>query len=217
MSSSRGGQKSGLPEKQSIEDSLAAVDRFRVARLDDVAGIRAAREVVLSRQRAALAGTRGESDPSVQALDARIAANRAAAKAIATERVRARIPVPVASPEEWVLYGFVRDAEGAGLAGLTVALYVRRVRVEGLDCNATDADGYYLLRVPLGGKEVAGVTVDAAGKKAASREVAIHVLDAQEKCIHAYPDPVAVTPSGVTLLEMTVPTASGKRGRRAPR
>jgi hypothetical protein len=217
--STSSGESSGAPppEQKQVLDSLAVVEEFRVARLADMVDIRNARDLVLKRQRAALVATRGDADPRVQALDVRIAVNRSALAILSTEAARARTPTPTAAANEWVLYGFVRGENGTGLAGLTVTLYIGRRRVKGLDCSASDADGRYLLRVPLGGKEATGVTVDAAGAKAAAANVSVRVLDAKEKCLYEHPDPVSVSPGTVTYLEMTVPAPAptGKRGGRS--
>ena len=124
-----------------------------------------------------------------------------------------------------MLYGFVSDGQGARLGGLTVALSSGRKRIEAGGPSTTDAQGQYLLRVPLGGKGAHGLAAEAVGKKASATasasasasasEVTVSLLDAKDKSIYAYPDPVSVQAGTASYLEMAVTVA--KRGRPSAR
>jgi hypothetical protein len=199
-----------LPAAQEIDTQLRALlaqtDDARAAHLVGLAGVRAARTVVLTRERARLLRELPEDHPRIQALDARIAREQTHADGFRTEAARAQHPTPAPDPKAFILHGYVVDGSGRGLSGMTVALYLEHKRLEGLDCHATDETGYFLLT--LRGELLAQPGHDA---RSASHHpkltLELRVLDPHGTCLLQDPEPVVAAPGHVTYRVLTVEPA----------
>jgi hypothetical protein len=118
-----------------------AADAARAAAFKNLATVRTARVNVLQR-------VRDNTDPANAAalatLDARLTGDRALARNLATLGEIAAKPPVTADELETVVHGFVRDAEGRGVAGVKVALAVPKG--EPLATATTDKDGHFVVR-----------------------------------------------------------------------
>lgn len=116
-----------------------AFDQLRLARRAVGTGV--------EREQARLARKHGADHPRVAALAARAAFNQGMVKDITLEAARARTDIPDVGENEWVLHGYVRDAQLRGVANLTVALYDEAGEWQsGLGHACTEKSGYFLLR-----------------------------------------------------------------------
>ncbi|MFT3692982.1 MAG: hypothetical protein QM831_07565 [Kofleriaceae bacterium] len=116
----------------------AGVDAARTDMLATVAAIRTARVATLQRARAK---TTGEA---ATALDARIAADTAVMKSAVSQSDAATKPDVTADSHETVVHGFVRDANGKGVAG--VKLDLAQPKGDPLASVVSGKDGHFVLR-----------------------------------------------------------------------
>lgn len=190
---------SGIPDESvetSLEGQIASLDPQRAAAFAGLQTVRATRASGYTREQRRLALKYGSDNPRAGALADRIRSNAGLLRDIGFEQVRAGTGVPAVDQEGYVFHGFVRDQQGKGMPGLTVALYDDQgnwIREIGFGC--TDAQGYFLMRYQGGQRNgtgtapnmaAAGVTdakPTARAAAAARLNARIHVLDAAQKTL----------------------------------
>ncbi|MGN6105664.1 MAG: hypothetical protein ACTHU0_11210 [Kofleriaceae bacterium] len=125
---------------------FAAADQARASALGQLAGLRTARSYVLQRERAELADA-GVSPDRLASLDGAIARTTELARSLAAQAELAGRSIPIAKPDEAIVYGFVRTADGRAASGVKLLLADAKGQV--FDSSATDGDGHFQLRAIL--------------------------------------------------------------------
>lgn len=140
-------------------------DTHRAALLTELAAAREARGAVLAREQVRLTAKLGAEHPRVRAIAAEIEINGPLVRDLRLEAETAVIPTAVPESDTWIVHGHVRDAQGEGIAGLTVAPYTEQgVWDQAMGYACTDRAGYYRLET----KRVTGAprrlhVIDQAG------------------------------------------------------
>ncbi len=131
---------------QALQNNLPEVDRLRATALDDLQLLRTARAEGLRSEHERLTARLGAEHPRVAELASRRAENEQFRGGLAVESQRARVEVPQADKQTWVLHGFVRDQQFRGVADVTVALYdASGSWAQQLGYASTSANGYFRL------------------------------------------------------------------------
>ncbi len=126
------------------------LDELRGGALDRLLAARKRKAVMRQRALERRVERRGEADPTVKILAARIEHDAAVIDEIRPLAVAARHQVPERNAKEWRLHGTVAGANNAPLAGATVVLTDSAGRkIRDTPEAVTDAEGYYELRLPL--------------------------------------------------------------------
>lgn len=166
--------------KSGAQTGLVDADARRAESFDQLRLARRAVGTSVAREQARLARKYGPDHPRVVALAARAAFNQGMVKDITLEAERARTDIPAVGEDEWVLHGYVRDAQLRGVANLTVALYDEGGKWQsGLGHACTEKDGYFLLR-------------NSTSAVREGRPVYLRVLSPNSE--HLYADKSALTP-----------------------
>jgi len=187
--------------RQARREYLAAADeadRRRVSGLARWITARTARGVVMTRMRA------GQEGPEAEALDRRIATNQELLRVLTAEYARVRQAAPTVTRQEWVLYGAVTDAQGAPIAGQTVALFDGVHRLQGADSPPTDAEGRFAIRLPLSDLP-GGARGKAADETSPTPSLRVRVLDPRGRTLHEHDEPIAAQAGEAVYLEMAIP------------
>ena len=101
----------------------------------------------LKKEQARLEQKYGVDHPRVKKIAARIDYNLGAFKELDGEIERSEITVPEFDVNTWMVHGRVLDQQGAGINGVTLALYDANGQVESkLGFACTDDRGYYAIR-----------------------------------------------------------------------
>lgn len=177
-----------------IDTGLDTADEQRADALERLHVVRQTKATSLRREQARLALKYGAEHPRVQTLAARATHNQALLHDLVTETVRARTAIPSATDTGWVLHGFVRDADGNGLAKLTVALYDTAEPPHWLDAlgyACTCERGYFKL--------VVGELGNNAGAA-----VHLHVLNDQGATLHRAHEVLTLDPGDVVYREIII-------------
>lgn len=187
---------------QALEQGIAGADPTRATGLQDLHRVRAAKTKGMEREQARLGQKLGARDPRVLALNQRIESNRGFVRDLAIEIDHARTEAPVADKDTWIVHGFVRDKELAGIPNLTVAIYDEKgTWIQALGFACTDERGYFKLsftstKAGTGTSTftTAASTVSATITAAATSgpEFFIHVLD--KTGTHLFIDKRPLTP-----------------------
>jgi hypothetical protein len=127
-----------------FEKLFTDADALRAATLTSLANTRAARTVVMQRDRDALAAKLGVTAPEVAQLDATIADDSALAKALAAQGAAAAQPPVTAAATETVVQGVVRDGSGKPASGVKLSL--AQPKGEVLATTSSASDGHFVLR-----------------------------------------------------------------------
>lgn len=164
---------------QALQQNLPQLDVMRATVLDRMQLVRVARAASLTSEHARLSAKLGEDHPRVAELANRQAENDELIRALRVESERARVEVPEADAETWILHGFVFDDQMRGISGVTVALYDQSGEfVRALGFTSTSTNGSFRL--------------DARNFQSVESPVFIHVLNAQGAHLHT--DDVPLTP-----------------------
>jgi hypothetical protein len=156
--------------------------------------VRRARDAVDQRERERLADKLGADDPRVAGLDARLDANQVLMGELDAEGERAGTAQPGVGDDEWKVHGRVRDATGAGLVGVGVALHdAHQQPLADVSEATTGATGYFRLQLAHAEQEPGPVHLVVLGDDGRPR----------------YRDPRAMTPAAGTVLyrELRLPAA----------
>jgi hypothetical protein len=170
---------------QALQQSLPQLDVVRATLLDRLQLVRVARAANLSSEHARLTEKFGENHPRVAELAVRQAENEELIRALRAESVRARVEVPAADAETWILHGFIFDQQVGGVSGVTVALYDQSGEfVRELGFTSTSSNGNF--------------RIEARNFDHVQSPVFIHVLTAQGAHLHT--DNVPLTPELGTVV-----------------
>lgn len=149
-----------------FESDLAKADTVRAVALSGLQRLRAARANYAQREQTWLAATLGKDHPAVMYLQADVAAEQRFGSALNAEVDRATTPRPAGDERSWTVYGFVRNPELQGQAGLTVALYNRADRwMEATGYVCTDSRGCFQLRYDPGAEKLQPIFVRVLNQK----------------------------------------------------
>jgi hypothetical protein len=182
-----------------LEQQLARFDPQRAQALSGLAGLRAARDTGYAREQQRLTLKYGANSPQVLALADKQSVNAGLRRDLAFETARAQTPAPSVAADDYVFHGFVRDAQGQGAAGLTVALYDANGNwLRELSYSCTDARGYFLLRLkhdaandPAAPKDSSKVSGDNVSQAIATQAVAyIYLRDASGRVLQVEKEPL---------------------------
>lgn len=181
------------PDVATIAKTLIATctdfDAHRTAGLQALANVRAGRNVGLAAKRAALVATKGANAPEVASLDATVASNKLIAAHFSMQSRRTAQAAPKVGADEWVLYGDVHNADATPASQLTIALFAAGVRVTGLYCDTTAADGTYTLHVPMQLLASQSTSSSSSGSSGAQSPVlSLRILDGKGACLADPPD-----------------------------
>ncbi|MCC7373483.1 MAG: hypothetical protein IT581_02420 [Verrucomicrobiales bacterium] len=184
-----------------FERELANADGGRVAALDGLSRLRAAKTVSLQREHARLLERYGKDDARVTRLEQKQSANQRFVGVLGAVAAQARVATITAAPGTFVLHGFVRDQSLRGLVGLTVRLVDVRGRwIEAYGNACTDADGYFVLLIRefqgrVGATEADGVANAKIGDR-------MQVLDAKGQSLYLGKESVPVREGQVEYREV---------------
>lgn len=186
-----------------FERELANADGARVAALDGLSRLRAAKTVSLQREHTRLMERYGKDDARVTRLEQKQSANQRFIGVLGTVAAQARVASTTAAPGTFVLHGFVRDPALRGIAGLTVRLVDVRGRwIEAYGNACTDADGYFVLLIrEFQGRVEATAADGVANAKIGDR---IQVLDAKSQSLYLGKDSVPVREGQVEYREVVL-------------
>ncbi len=169
---------------QALEDNLPALDLMRATSLDNLKLLRTARAEGLRSEHERLSAKLGADHPRVAALAGMRADNDEFINAVAVEAERARVEVPQADAQTWVLHGFIRDLRSRGVPNVTVALYDASGNfARQLGFATTSANGYFRLK---------------SHSLEKLKPVFIHVLNSQGAHLHT--DNVPLTPAAGSVV-----------------
>jgi hypothetical protein len=157
---------------------------MRATMLDNLKLLRVAQAEGLRSEHERLSAKLGKEHPRVAALSIRRAENDDFIKGLTVEAERARVEVPKADAETWVLHGFVRDPQLRGVPNVTVALY--------------DASGNFLKQLGFVQTSANGSFRLEARNLEGAGTVFIHVLNSQGAHLHT--DNFALTPAGGSVV-----------------
>ena len=164
---------------RALEGNLPELDRMRATALENLQLLRTARAEGLRSEQQRLSSKLGAEHPRVAELASVRADNQRFINGLVVENERARVEVPQADAQTWVLHGFVRDQQSRGVANVTVALYDASGNwIQQLGYAGTSANGYFRLAAH-----------NLAGLKP---PFFVHVLSSQAAHLHV--DNVALTP-----------------------
>ena len=199
------GKRIGIEDAAArLNAAIGDLDRRRSDGLKAVAGAAAARAATLRRTRDHLAATRPGDTARIARLDAAITAADSRRTLVSAEAVAAAHAAPQVDPVAWKVYGFVRDAAHAGLAGYTVSVTFAGENKPAATATS-ESDGYFSLRVQPRSKK------KPASKRSAAKK--------PELKVNAPPEPAAepagappvlrvIDPSGKTVYEEAIATAA---------
>lgn len=187
--------KPGLIEENAarFENDLTKADSVRANGMTGLLGLRAQKVKYRLREVEVIAARKGNDDPEVIELRAAVAADQRFVLQLGAEAARAATATPGTDPRAWTVYGFVRDPNLQGQAGLTVALFDRTNRwIDVIGHACTDNRGYFQLRYA------------PAGEPAAERfrEVFIHVSNAKQEVLYRDKKPMKAAVGGVQYREI---------------
>lgn len=133
---------------KNLNDGLENFDPARLAGLQQLQRVRAAKSTSLQREQARLTEKYGANHARVTTVVAKAEANRLLQRDLSYGIERAQTPPVQADPKAWTLHGHVRDSSRKGIDNLTVALYDDKGQwIEELGHACTDAHGYFRLTV----------------------------------------------------------------------
>jgi hypothetical protein len=127
--------------KQSLSEAVGSVEDARVGALQQLAAVRAAKNVNLQAERDFYAETFGADSSTVKTLDQRIATNKSYASAYTTGAQKATAS-PQAAPKQHIVHGTLHK-KGVPVRGYTVRLYYKHTLIEDAEYTASDEHGYY--------------------------------------------------------------------------
>src|SRR5712692_459329 len=182
---------------QALEGNLPELDRMRATALDNLQLLRTARAEGLRSEHERLSSKLGAEHPRVAELASMHADNERFINGLAIENERARVEVPEADKQTWVLHGFVRDQQLRGVANVTVALYdASGIWAQQLGYAGTSANGYFRLEA----RNLAGL----------KSPLSVHVLSNQ--AAHLHTDDVPLTPEVGSVLYHEVVISGSQSG-----
>ena len=183
---------------KAIDFTIANSDQLRAAALAALQRVLCAESVPLGREIDRLTDKFGAGDARIALLTEQLKTNKAFAREVEQETVRAQIGVPLADANTWVLHGFARDVDGKGLANSTIAPYdsikpaANWVKELGHVC--ADDRGYFKLEAPN-------------PRDYSATPVYLHVLNAAGATLYSDDVPLAPRPGLLNYREFVV---SGK-------
>lgn len=150
-----------------IEDlmrgSTGRADAVRADALQTLVSVKRAKLVQTRRERARLAVRYGEDSPQVGRIDRQMAAEHRFLVNTRAEADRTSVPTLERDDNAWKVHGFVRNADGLGRRGVTVALVRDAKGGDGLVETTTDKRGYFLIEV---GRDTPAIRDEAGTVKA---------------------------------------------------
>jgi hypothetical protein len=159
---------------------LSRADEYRATQFEQLQFVRNAKATSLQREHARLSAKYGPNHPRVKALAYKSVHNIGLLGNIVAETIRAKTEIPVADEDTWILHGYVRDKDGAGLGHLTVALYSKAGEwIDDLGYACTAANGYFKIET----------TSDAI-----RRQLSAYIRVLNNKAEHLYVAGTAVKP-----------------------
>jgi hypothetical protein len=182
---------------QALQNNLPEVDRMRATALDDLQLLRTARAAGLRSEHERLSTKLGADHPRVAELESMRADNEQFINVLAVESERARVEVPEANAQTWVLHGFVRDQQLRGVASVTLALY--------------DASGNWVQQLGYAGASANGYfRLEARSLANLKPPLFVHVLSNQ--AAHVHTDNVPLTPEVGSVLYHEVVISGAQTG-----
>jgi hypothetical protein len=170
---------------QTLLNNLPEIDSLRATALDDLRLLRTARAAGLQSEHQRLIVERGADDPRVAEIAVTRANNEEFIKGLTIESERARVPVPAADKDTWILHGFVRDLQQLGVPNVTVALYDAAGNwIQQLGYAGTATNGYFRLEV----------------RSLANLKSPLFVRVLTGRAAHLHTDNVPITPEAGTVL-----------------
>jgi beta-lactam-binding protein with PASTA domain len=172
---------------KTVRQDLSCVDSHRAAILSHFEILSAARASGYAREQDRLNLKLGADSARVEALAGKIAFNQQLQTAVKLEASRANIdpPTPIKSKTAFVFHGFVLDASGQAIPGLTIALYDEQgTWIRGLGYGCTSSEGYFLLQ---------GEAANASATE--PRSATIRVYEGK-KLIFTEPEPLEIIAGG---------------------
>ena len=141
-----GGEVSENVARTHLAEGLGHVRTLAVQGLERAHTLATARLETQRRELERLGAKMGASHARVVALQSRIDVEAGALQRIAVHVERAETIATPADPRRWIVHGYVRDPDGYGVRGLTVALRDRSGHPPArIDPAETDESGYFKL------------------------------------------------------------------------
>ena len=138
---------------EKINDSFDSIENLRSGGLERIKLFHAVKNKALEKEKKRLSAKLGSDHPRVKRVAARLQYNQGLFKDLNVEIERAKITVPSADKDSWMLHGRVLEKDKKGVPGLTVGLYDENgnwTRELGYGC--TDKLGYFSIIYTLKGK-----------------------------------------------------------------
>ncbi len=191
---------------QSLSTAVASVEDARVGALQQLAAVRAAKNVNLTAERDFYVQTFGASSSAVTDLDQRIAANTQYATAFTTAAQKAVAP-PASTPGTHVVHGTVRK-KGAPARGHTVRLVHKNTVIEEAECTPSNEHGYF--QTTLRAEHLrpfvdAKTSIAEEGEMVEGLALALQVLDAEGHVVARPTEEIVPEAGGVDHLAIIVP------------
>ncbi len=148
-----------------LDGAVQGADQARAAGLAGLQKVRLARAAGMQRERNRLTARYGAADPRAGALARAIEADQALSRRLSLEVTRATAQAPPADPSAWIVFGYVLDANAAGVPGVRVVpCDADGADIQGMKPAATDTTGLFTIRQTVATGASAG-----AGKAEPSR------------------------------------------------
>ncbi|MCP4117250.1 MAG: carboxypeptidase regulatory-like domain-containing protein [Desulfobacteraceae bacterium] len=166
-----------------FEGRLKGADRDRLKGLGELSLTKRVKAAGLKQEKERLMEKLGPDDPRVEKIRNRERNEKFLSRNLAQEIQRAGTDVSGFEREAWNLFGHVRDRNGLGVPGLTVALFDENgnwIRKMGYGC--TDKDGSFSIIYPSKGEE--------KRKIPDSPKVFIHVTDKDYRVLYKDSEPL---------------------------
>ena len=168
---------------EKINDSFDSIENLRSGGLERIKLFHAVKNKALEKEKKRLSAKLGSDHPRVKRVAARLQYNQGLFKDLNVEIERAKITVPSADKDSWMLHGRVLEKDKKGVPGLTVGLYDENgnwIRELGYGC--TDKLGYFSIIYPQKGKEPRDISE--------SLKLFIYVSDKNQKILHKDSEPL---------------------------
>lgn len=170
---------------EKINDSFDSIENLRSGGLERIKLFHAVKNKALEKEKKRLSDKLGADHPRVKRVAARLQYNQGMFKDLNVEIERAKITVPSADKDSWMLHGRVLEKDKKGVPGLTVGLYDENgnwIRELGYGC--TDKLGYFSIIYPQKGKKPRDISE--------SLKLFIYVSDKNQKILHKDSEPLYV-------------------------
>lgn len=131
-----------------LDAGFGHYDAYRTENLQNLAAVKQIQAKQLNREYARLRQKYGENHPLTLQTQAKIGLNAFQYSEIKKEADRAETPEPSVSEEKWIIYGYVRAADGSAAPNVLVFLLdEKRQKIDAVEPVKTNENGYFVFEI----------------------------------------------------------------------